>query len=565
MPTYTVQLDGLLTTANTTEGPLCAAMFTQLKNFLLNNSASLGTQLIAEGSGFAYTNQRITGEAGSSTSIQTMWFNPADLGCGGANSGRKGKAVYVWDIVHGTTSGQWCCIRFASASIPFDVLIHNFSGSRTREGRPQATWQGDSTDSVPTQNGYRTNVNQISSVFNTSVDCAPVGAGGNDYSLFTRTEEGVPSAFTEGDNTIFTRTGFFYLGTRTQTDQRMRGGGLGIQIAQRADGGEPWVLGTGSQTGLFIPATATAMASASQAVPNSPYQWTSGSSTLGIFPISNSRLSNFFVTTSNGHHVTSSKNMFPIMIDRGTAQASWATRYHLLADPDNLLIVTSDAQATGFTSQYKFCYFGKYTPHKDVHPNYPWTMQVPYVFLGTMLGTTEPTIPASKALIDGVIREPTIWGSWQGFETHEGGSWYPSSSLGVSSVMLDLPNRSRDPDLNPNRMIGNGAPQYDRYCFGLWLTGSAGRSHPGISYLGRVGELVRAISGLASHDQTSDLKYAVVGNAGTTQMETNFAVGTGDPHPMLRQKMVIPWNGTTLIGANSSSSGLTGSITTVFT
>jgi len=76
---------------------------------------------------------------------------------------------------------------------------------------------------------------------------------------------------------------------------------------------------------------------------------------------------------------------------------------------------------------------------------------------------------------------------------------------------------------------------------------------------------MRAVSGLASHDQTSDLKYAVVGNSATTGVGSSITVDASDPFPFLRQKMVIPWNGTTLIGTNSSSSGLTGSITTVHT
>lgn len=572
MPTYTVQLDGLLTTTNTTEGPLNAALFSQIKNFLLSNSASLGTQLIAQGDGFSYQNQRLqnsTGAPGANT-IQDN-FNPADPGCGGANSSRKGYSFYVWDIVHGGTSGQWCCVRFASASIPFDVFLHYFSGSRTREGRPQATWTGDTTDSISSQAGYRTNTQQVAQGAVTNVDCPPLNPspGGNDYALRTRTEEGIPSSFTEGDYTIFTRTGFYYLGSSRTTggDQRMRGGGLGIQIAQRADGGPAWNLGTGSQTGLFIPAEQDGIASASQAIPNFAYPWTAGSSTLGVFPISNAALSSYPTTASlGGHHATSSNNLFPVSFDRGTAQSTWHMRYHLLADPNNLLIVSSDPQAAGFTSQYRFCYFGKYIPLKEVRPDYPWTMQVPYIFLATMEGArNEPMIPVGRSIIDSSFVEPVVWGSWQGFNAWEGGSWYPTSSQGVSSVMLDLPNRSRDPDLNPNRLIGNGTPQYDRYPIGVWLTGSAGRSHPGISYLGRLNDLIRAVSGLASHDQTSDLKYAVVGNAGTTGLASNLSVDSSGPFSFLRQKMVIPWNGTTLIGTNSSSSGLTGSITTVAT
>lgn len=563
MPTYTVQLDGLLTTTDSTEGPLCSSMYSILRDFLVNNAASLGTQLVAEGAGFAYTGQRLQNALGTpgGNTIQDN-FNPSDPGCAGANASRKGFSFYVWDIVHGGTSGQWCCIRFASASVPFNVFLHNFSGSRTRDGRPQATWTGDTSDSIPSQNGYRTNTQQVAIGTATNIDCPPLNPspGGNDYALRTRTEEGIPSSFTEGDYTISARTGFYYAGhARTLGgDQRMRGGGLAIQIAQRADGVNPWALGLGIQTGLFIPTQQQGITSASLAVPNYFYPWSAGTSSLGIFPISNA--------ARDGFHLTSSNNLFPIMTDRGTAQATWEMRYHLLADPNNLLIVTSDAQAAGLTSNYKFCYFGRYIPHKESHPQYPWVMQVPYVFLATTTGASnEPMVPVGRAIIDSTYVEPVVWGSWQGANMWEGGSWYPSASMGISSVMLDLPNRSRDPDLNPNRLIGNGTPQYDRYPFGLWLTGSAIRSHPGISYLGRLNDLIRAVSGLASHDQTSDLKYAVVGNSATTGMSTNFSVDTSDPFSFLRQKMVIPWNGSTLIGANSSSSGLTGSITTVHT
>lgn len=567
MPTYQVQLDGLLSTVNTTEGPIASAMYTQVKSFLINNSATLGTQLIAEGSGFAYTGFRLQNSEGvpAINDIQAN-FIPADPGCVDANAGRKGKSFFVFDVVHGATSGQWCCIRFASASVPFDVFLHNFSGSRTREGRPQQDWTGDTSDSIPSQAGYRSNTQQVSQSGLTSIDCAPFNPtpGGNDYSLQTRKEEGIPSSFTEGDYTIFSRTGFYYAGlSRTiGSDQRMRGGGFAIQIAQRADGNEPWALGTGSQTGLFIPAVRDGITSQSLLVPNYFTPWTSGSSTLGVFPISNSTLTNHVTTASRGgHHATASNNLFPIVTDRGTA-GSWDMRYHLLADKDNLLIVNSDCATAGTTNEYKFCYFGKYIPLKESRSDYPWTMQIPYVFLATMAGNgTEPTVPASRAVIDGTLVEPTVWGSWQGANAYEGGSWYPSASLGVSSVMLDLPNRSRDPDLNPNRLIGNGTPQYDRYIPSIWLSGSPGRSHPGLSYLGQFNDLMRVVSGLANHDMTSDLKYAVVGNAGTTTMGSGLLFNpTGNS--FLRQKLVIPWNGSTLIGSNSSSSGLTGSVTT---
>jgi len=572
MPTYTVQLDGLLSTTNSTEGPLCAAMFATVKDFLLNNAATLGTQLIAEGGGFAYSGQRLQNGLGPpAINDPQANFIPADPGCVAANAFRKGYSFYVWDVVHGGTSGQWCCIRFASASVPFDVFLHNFSGSRTREGRPTATWTADTSDSIPNQQGYRTNTFLASAGPLTNIDCPPLSPspGGNDYSLQTRTEEGIPSAFTEGDYTIFARTGFYYLGLSRTTggDQRMRGGGFAIQIAQRADGGEPWSLGTGNQTGYFIPPVYDGITSASLLTPNYLNHWTAGGSTLGVFPISNATLSSYPTTASlGGNHATSSNNLYPIMTDRGTAQGYWQTRYHLLADRDNLLIVTSDASNITNVYDYKFCYFGKYITLKEERSNYPWTMQVPYVFLATNTGAgNEPTIPVGRSLIDSTFIEPVVWGSWQGFNMWEGGAWYPSASQGVTSVMLDLPNRSRDPSLNPNRLIGNGTPQYDRYSIGLWLTGSAGRSHPGISYLGRMNDLIRAISGLACHDQTADLKFAVVGNSQTTGMTSNFNVDSSGPFSFLRQKMVIPWNGSTLIGANSSPSGLTGSITTVLT
>lgn len=548
MPTYQAQLDGLLS-STTTEGPIAAAMYTQLYNFLINNSASLGTQLIAQGAGFSYTNQRIMGGTGGGAPSVQATIGAGDPGCGGANSGRKGFAFYIWDVSQGGTSGQWFCVRFNSASVPFDVLVQNFSGSRTREGRPTTTWQGDTSDSVPNQSGYRTNVTQQSSVTDFSVDCPPLSPtpGGNDYTIQTRTEVGTPSSFTEGDFTTTDRTGFFYVGTRTTTDTRFKGGGLAIQIAQRADGVDPWVLGTGSQTGYFIPAGATGVASASSIVPNAPYQWTAGTSSLGIFPLSNSTL--------GGFHLTSSKNLFPIIPDRGTT-GTWNVRYNLIADKDNLLIVTTDATASATPTSYKFCYFGKYDTVKSVRPDYPWTMQVPYVFLATYTAEgNEPTIPAGNALVDSLVRPTTVWGTWKGNDVVEGGSWYPTASLGTAAVMLDLPNRSRDPDLNPNRLID--PPMYDRYSFGLWLTGSGVTTHPGISYLGRLNELIRAVSGLKTHDQTSDLKYAIVGNTQTFTVSTNY----GNGNAALRQKMVIPWNGTTLIGANSSAGGLTGSIT----
>jgi hypothetical protein len=356
---------------------------------------------------------------------------------------------------------------------------------------------------------------------------------------------GISSSYKEGDFSTTLCTGFNYLGSNTTALSNLKGGGLAIQIAQRADGGEPWALGTGLQTGYFLPAQSyyTTMSNLS---PDISYPWTSGSSVLGVFPISNA--------VAGGAHVTSSKNLFPIIPDDGL-KGNFALRYHVIANEDNILIVTTDAFSSSFSScSYKFCYFGKYDDVSSTRVDYPWIPQVPYVFLASFEpNLTEPTVPVSYATTQFTLRKSSvIWGSQAGDDFLEGGSWHPTSSYGVSSILLDLPGRSRDPYLNPNYLFV--PPKYDRYSFGLWFSASANIPFQGISYLGRVNELMGAVSGLTSHDQTSDLKYAVVGN----QSNLYYTV---DSVMYLRQKLVIPWNGSTLIGTNMTEDGLTGSVT----
>jgi hypothetical protein len=167
-------------------------------------------------------------------------------------------------------------------------------------------------------------------------------------------------------------------------------------------------------------------------------------------------------------------------------------------------------------------------------------------------------VPTNYAYVGNTYYSSWWWGTWQGNRLAEGGVWYPTASNGVAAMLLELPQLSRNPILHPNKLVTPFA--YDTYRPCIWISGTASVTAPFISYLGQMPNLMKVIAGgtaINSHDRTSDNRFVVVGNSDSDVRSLNLANASNE---ILRQKMVVPWNGATIIGTNNTASGLTGSI-----
>lgn len=564
MTTVAYKIDGYISTVSNTEGELSKNLFVEMFNFLTGSDCtSLGVQLIASGNGFTKTAQYdlTTIPPGNPTAT------PQDRGC----LDPRDPLYWGWfqyqqtDVGDLSSPGAWAVFRFTQADVPFDVFIQHFTGSRNRD-TPSSTVYSVSAfadDHNYVQPNAVAQQSFSGTLYNlTLIDT--VSCGGGPYTRYSWDISPLPeSDYSIGNWKTQKRTGFMYLGSKSLNDERYKGGSVGVQIAQRADGADPWAYESGDLTHLFTPSKIdelthvksglsyiTSIDSGSYVLSGANTMWNSGSSTLAVFPISNS--------ISGGYHTGSQKNLFPIIHDRGQA-GNWSVRYHAFATKNDFLIFTSD---TTTNTSYRYLYFGKYETVKSNHTNYPIDHPIPYVFLASQDHATEPAIPIARSYIDGTdVVYPVTWGTKHGEGSCEGGAWHYTSSIGVVPVMLEVPLRSRLPQLNPNRLYDT--PKYDMHSIGVWInTYDMLLKREGLSYVGKLNNLMNLVAGLASHDMTSDLSYAVLGNSSNTNwvapvVYLSNGISTNSV-TYARQKIIVPWNSATTIGTTMTKYGVEG-------
>lgn len=160
--------------------------------------------------------------------------------------------------------------------------------------------------------------------------------------------------------------------------------GVGIAIAMRADGGNPW-NGTSSNNGTDTKGTPV---------------WTAGASSLLCWPRSNS---------TGGTNTTNKEMTMGVILSKaGTGAGAgppFGTHFSFVCDFDNMAFVSEDA-ADG---QYRATYFGKYTVRTNI------TASCPYVSLRSSAATNNPAFPLTTygpttsgfAVADGGIAHPT--------------------------------------------------------------------------------------------------------------------------------------------------------------
>ncbi len=192
--------------------------------------------------------------------------------------------------------------------------------------------------------------------------------------------------------------------------------GLGIQMAVRDDGTNPWP-GTQNDDGL----------DRKGATPGTPPVWTDGASTVRVFPRSNA---------TGGTHVTPKQNM----AEFGDVFDVAPDRWHFVANENTILFVGDDGDSG--TYDY-YCILGRYTPRTGLES----LLTTPYFMVSATAGTAG--FPGTGSSVD--------YGDTAG--TGNSGSTFQGGivALPVNDVMttsISLPSAGSVSDLyQPNMLI----------------------------------------------------------------------------------------------------------------
>ena len=268
---------------------------------------------------------------------------------------------------------------------------------------------------------------------------------------------------------------------------------VSIAVAMRADGTSPWggtTVNTGTDT------------------KSSPV-WTPGSSTLAVFPRSDS---------VGGSQATNKEAVSCLSFASSIANVTnpnLGCRLHVLADENNFLIITDG----GSDSMSGFSYFGKYIPRPGITP------QIPYVMLWN---------PYENFTTSYLVFPPAGLGAYgtatnTSLTTFDGGIVHPTASNGVKIAVVDnlsMCNYTSTQQMSPSR-VGNG--RFDMFPIYVGMLES--------TYNGILGSLyfMRFSSGMASGWTSPDKKLVAFGN--NSYISTSYNTG---------QKLIVPWDGVTV-------------------
>lgn len=255
------------------------------------------------------------------------------------------------------------------------------------------------------------------------------------------------------------------------------GDGVAISTAYRDDGTNPWggsTLGNGNDT------------------KSSPV-WTSGSSTVHVFPRSNN---------VGGNHNSLKENMFS-MFDLSAASTNY--RYHFIADRDSFLMFLDNGDNLGYNAFY---YHGVYEPLSGFVTSSGGNMQMPMIQLGSNAAA--------------VVAPGTSYGGTAGTAATNGGIAGARMTGGVQ--VRDLRTDRMGNDLMSNTSV-NPNPQFtsarfDEYKIPVMLFES-----PDFGLVGHL-DIMTEVFNASVHDVTSGSNKAVLGPAAGGVVEH-----------------VVPWSG----------------------
>lgn len=281
------------------------------------------------------------------------------------------------------------------------------------------------------------------------------------------------------------------------TNNATQGGGVGIQYAQRLDGGNPWA-GTQNNDGNDTKGTPV---------------WSPGGSVLAVWPRNNS---------VGGNYVTNKENCFAFLTGRNDS-TSWFTsanpntnnvgfKVHFIADENNFAVIV-DSQADG---TYGIHMFGHYTPKPGL------AVQMPYFAFHAMNQTNDPILLRNQQ-----------YGA-TGLQEWDGGVVHPTASLGVKGAVFETVGLLFSSPFSPNKLVPPNTGRFDMAPIFIGMKDTA----PNNGFLGVV-DFTRYVYGIASQFTSGDKTLAAWGN--TNQ---NSA------------KLVLPWDGKTAPGVGNSRAGI---------
>lgn len=286
-------------------------------------------------------------------------------------------------------------------------------------------------------------------------------------------------------------------------------GVLGWQVAFLDNGGNPWNGSSGSNIGSDVK--------------RSPV-WTSGSSTLFVFPRSNA---------TGGLHSTLRENMTPMFamqsnIENVSNLYNQGARFHLVADKENFLMMSSP----GTQDFYLPCFFGKYSvPSNGPRNNHPYLM---------MCSVSNPDIKS-------VFNLASLFGSPNGnqkFDTggnttgYDGGVSFKGAvaGSGVFSYNLDVYASTFISQLQPNAFISE-EPQFDVRSINVLVNDGTLRG-----FLGKI-DFFGISQGLGTNSLSDDKCWLALGGSNDSISQTY----SGYMYENFMQ-WVIPWDSMTQVG-----------------
>lgn len=279
--------------------------------------------------------------------------------------------------------------------------------------------------------------------------------------------------------------------------------GVGISIAQRADGTSPWG-GTTSNNGADTKGAPV---------------WTPGGSSLLVWPRANAN-TGAFATNHEALMFLTHCNVTSAVTSFNDIQFGFSSIWQMLADENNLLF-TWDAGDVGGPASALF-YFGKFVPIQGM------TNANPYVCLHNGNHDNNPTV--GRFLWGSPTQQLSNTYSTSG----DGGIALPDATQGVKVAFTDYVNTFNAYQFHPNR--GAAVPSAGRYDMQPVWVGAAEQGFTGL--LGSI-NFFRMCYGLPSKFVSHDKKLAVFGSN---------IVNTG--------KIVVPWDGVTIPGTAYSRNGI---------